>query len=304
MSTSWATRISESRPRETSGRGEPSTPAGRRARGHPRRLLTGSPTTHQWHLSLVYRPRTVCGGDPVKSRYGDTASCDDVDRNDRIGEWASSVIPPGRSTGRLPRGRFHYLGYDDFHEAREERPPGLRGGIVTQSSCGELADHLEADKSSISRRRGSPSAASSPGQAGTSFATVDPPRGPQFPSPIVSSVVRPREGCGRGSPVAAAREVIARWDTAHSLRTNVQTDSTRSTTAIGVQQTSSSSAEFRLNRRSVATTQTQVGETAAGGLADGLEVDAVDGYLAGESTVDGRRAEAPRHRASTRRDSR
>jgi len=80
---------------------------------------------------VCFRPRQGCGGDPVKSRYGDTASCDDVDRRDRIGSAGSPrgsvrATASGRSIGRLPKRELTTIwGYDDF-EVYEARENGLR----------------------------------------------------------------------------------------------------------------------------------------------------------------------------------
>jgi len=122
------------------------------------------------------------------------------------------------------------------YEARENGLPDYEGGIVTHEFLRELADHLEADEEFDIKRPGIRSVDSRSSQSGTSFATAK--------SSTLTSVPRADRRvalfipgrCGaisRGS----SYEVIVQWATAHLLRTNVQTDSTRSTTASGAQRT-------------------------------------------------------------------
>jgi len=177
----------------------------------------------------------------VKSRYGDTASCDDVDRRDRIGSAGSPRLCESYCFGTLDwevteEGELTIWGYDDFevYEARENGLPDYEGGIVTHEFLRELADTTsKLTKSSTSKRPGIRSVDSRSSQSGTSFATAK--------SSTLTSVPRadrrvalfiPGRGAGRSSR-GSSYEVIVQWATAHLLRTNVQTDSTRSTTASG-----------------------------------------------------------------------
>jgi len=144
----------------------------------------------------------------VKSRYGDTASCDDVDRRDRIGSAGSPRLCESYCFGTLDwevteEGGSPSGGDDDFevYEARENGLPDYEGGIVTHEFLRELADHLEADEEFDIQTTGYtkcrfPVLAKRYVVRDGEVLHAD----LSSPSRSTSSVVHPREGCG-GDPV-------------------------------------------------------------------------------------------------------